>query len=534
MYSSCPFQIDDFLNGKFPLSVAIRVGESVVVVNLHRAKVEEIEMEPPPHKKRCVRSRRPSNHDADVDYLDSSKHHHHASPNYRYLNSNHSSSELMRAGNYSAPSGSSSSSHRLSRRKSHRGLGKGQDIHHRAHGSSSSSSYQPDRSMLTYTRDLPGAPMETSVAISAPPPMEGPSHAPIPRTTPIISKDAPVLTPIAAPPPIEEVVETKTTAHKEHDCGVAAYTGVESMEVSSSEEPPKPSSEESGGSTNRDNTPLHSSSSALQPSAISTVAVPSSGHPSTTSSCAVSAPIGAQHLHHHHHQHSGCCPGHARPHKSVSRSVQTDPEPNAKSEGKEARKESKETGGAATTPRSSSHRKDGKVVSRREIKLPDSGISMKRKAVMEAISEILKKMYANTEKGRLPGSFKGRFSSEFTCDSDMREILHSKTTMTSYGSEGDGHGKTGSGDARNSNAPGTSSTSLSKAKLEEQQQLKDKVASLKWQMQHKRALKMARRKGERSPCGWMEALNCDMPTNEPKTINRSGFCGMKRGFLLTD
>ena len=166
--------------------------------------------------------------------------------------------------------------------------------------------------------------------------------------------------------------------------------------------------------------------------------------------------------------------------------------------------------------------------------MPDSGISMKRKAVMEAISEILKKMYANTEKGRLPGSFKGRFSSEFTCDSDMREILHSKTTMTSYGSDGDDHDKSGSGDPRNSNGHGSGAANLSKAKLEEQQQLKDKVANLKWQMQHKRALKMAKRKGERSPCGWMERLNCDMPDNEPKTISRSGFCGMKRGFLLAD
>ena len=51
-------QIDDFLNGKSPLSVAIRVGESVVVVNLHRAKVEEIDDDPPPPKRRCYRARR--------------------------------------------------------------------------------------------------------------------------------------------------------------------------------------------------------------------------------------------------------------------------------------------------------------------------------------------------------------------------------------------------------------------------------------------------------------------------------------------
>lgn len=169
-------------------------------------------------------------------------------------------------------------------------------------------------------------------------------------------------------------------------------------------------------------------------------------------------------------------------------------------------------------------------------KFPESGISMKRKAVMEAISEILKKMYANTEKGRLPGSFKGRFSSEFTCDSDMREILHSRTTMTSYGSEGgeDPSKTTSSSGSADSSLAAADSANLSKTKLEEQQALKDKVASLKWQMQHKRAERMAKRKGERSACGWMEARNCDMPGSKPKEIKRTGFCGMKRGFLLSD
>ena len=378
--------------------------------------------------------------------------------------------------------------------------------------------------------------METSVAISAPPPMEGPSHTPIPRATPIISKDAPVLTPIA-PPPCEEVVETKTVAHKELDM---SCSGEEAMEVLSPEEPQKQASamEFSDGTSSGGSPSGESTSSPQQPSAISTSAASTSSHPTTaTTTPGMVTPIGAhphqqhhsRHYHQHHHHHSGCCPGHMKPHRSVSRSVQTDPEPSHGSTtppSKEAaRKETREA---------SRHRKDGKVVSRREIKLPDSGISMKRKAVMEAISEILKKMYANTEKGRLPGSFKGRFSSEFTCDSDMREILHSKTTMTSYGAESsDGHDKAGSGEARNSGGQGNDASGLSKAKLEECQQLKDKVASLKWQMQHKRALKMARRKGERSPCGWMEALNCDMPTSEPKTIERSGFCGMKRGFLLT-
>ena len=180
---------------------------------------------------------------------------------------------------------------------------------------------------------------------------------------------------------------------------------------------------------------------------------------------------------------------------SVSRSVQTDPEP------------------------------------RRELKLPENGVSMKRKAVMEAISEILKKMYASSEKGRLPGSFKGRFSSEFTCDSDMREILHSKTTMTSYGTdlEDDKNGG-GEGDGQ----PPSRENVMSKAKLEENEQMRDKVAHLKWRMQQSRALKRAKRKGERSPCGWMEALNCDMPDEQPRTRDRTGFCGFKRGFLLAD
>ena len=159
---------------------------------------------------------------------------------------------------------------------------------------------------------------------------------------------------------------------------------------------------------------------------------------------------------------------------------------------------------------------------------------MKRKAVMEAISEILKKMYANTEKGRLPGSFKGRFSSEFTCDSDMREILHSKTTMTSYGSGLDDPTKTNPGEGSSGSLADGHDAALSKTKLKEQQQLKDKVASLKWRMQHSRAIKMAKRKGERSPCGWMEALNCSMPGDELKPIKRSGYCGLKNGFLLAD
>lgn len=498
-------QIDDFLNGKFPLSVAIRVGESVVVVNLHRAKVEEIEMEPPPNKKRCVRARRPSNHDDGVNYLEStSSTTKHASlssrESYQYLNSNHSASELMRAGDMSA-----TTTHR-SRRKSHRTL-KGRDIlaesrhhhhHHRVLGSHdhSSAAYplaQPDRSMLTYTRDLPGAPMETSVAMSAPAPMETPSRTSIPQAVPIISKDAPVVAPVTVSP---ELVETKVAASsKEHEKSVDAVSccSEECMEVSS-DTPKSSSTVFTTDLSEQDIVPSTQGTDCHE------------GDSPTSSTSPDSSAI--------------VCSGHSKS-KSVSRSVQTDPEPstNAKKEGRETR---------------ISSRKDGRVISRREVKLPESGISMKRKAVMEAISEILKKMYANTEKGRLPGSFKGRFSSEFTCDSDMREILHSKTTMTSYGSEGDDPNKSGSGEASGTNLLGGNNANLSKAKLKEHQQLKDKVANLKWRMQHNRALKMAKRKGERSPCGWMEALNCDMPRDKPKPINRSGYCGLKRGFLLAD
>ena len=198
--------------------------------------------------------------------------------------------------------------------------------------------------------------------------------------------------------------------------------------------------------------------------------------------------------------------------KTVSRSVQTDPE--------------------VSTSRTRDERESSgrRVGSKREMKL-DSGVNMKRKAVMEAISEILKKMYANSDKGRLPGSFKGRFSSEFTCDSDMSEILHSKTTMTSYNSEMEELERASEGITHSSVAD---PALVSKAKYEENEQLRDKVAQLKWKMQQRRAIKMAKRKGERSPCGWMEALNCSMPGSPPTARERTGYAGMKRGFLLSD
>jgi len=85
-------QIEDFLSGKSPLSVAIRVGESVVVVNLHRAKVEEIEMEPPPTKRRCVGSREIAVN--EINYPDTSMTATQCS-SIRHLNTNTSPNELM-------------------------------------------------------------------------------------------------------------------------------------------------------------------------------------------------------------------------------------------------------------------------------------------------------------------------------------------------------------------------------------------------------------------------------------------------------
>ena len=75
---------------------------------------------------------------------------------------------------------------------------------------------------------------------------------------------------------------------------------------------------------------------------------------------------------------------------------------------------------------------------------------------------------------------------------------------------------------------------MNKAKFEENEQLREKVASLKWKMQHQRALKLAKRKGEKSPCGWLEALDVNIPQEPPKPRKQTGFCGLKRGFLLAD
>lgn len=152
---------------------------------------------------------------------------------------------------------------------------------------------------------------------------------------------------------------------------------------------------------------------------------------------------------------------------------------------------------------------------------------MKRKAVMEAIGEILKKMYASSEKGRLPGSFKGRFSSEFTCNNGMNDIVHTKTTMAQ------------DGEAKNTDSASRSRQAevalFSKTRFEENEQLRGKMAQIKYRMQQLRAVKAARRKvkGGKSPCGWMERLNCEVPTNPPQIVPTTGYCGLKKGFLLS-
>ena len=147
---------------------------------------------------------------------------------------------------------------------------------------------------------------------------------------------------------------------------------------------------------------------------------------------------------------------------------------------------------------------------------------------MEAISEILKKMYASSERGRLPGSFKGRFSSEFTCNNDMNDIVHTKTTMARDGEAG----RSGEG---GSNSRHARSRVVSKTHFEENEQLKGKMAQVRYRMQQLRAEKAARRreKGGKSPCGWMERLNCQVPAKPPQFVPNTGYCGLKKGFLLS-
>lgn len=165
----------------------------------------------------------------------------------------------------------------------------------------------------------------------------------------------------------------------------------------------------------------------------------------------------------------------------------------------------------------------------REIPTSQNGVSMKRKAVMEAIGEILKKMYAQRARGKIPGSFKGRFSSEFTCDSDMREIIHSKTTMTSCGDPESAHlAKSGGGGSYLSG----DHKSKDDAKSQENMQMRSKIAQLRLKMQQNREERRAKRKlvDRQSPCDWMEEDSDCM--DSPPPTKKAGFCGLKPGFLL--
>ena len=155
---------------------------------------------------------------------------------------------------------------------------------------------------------------------------------------------------------------------------------------------------------------------------------------------------------------------------------------------------------------------------------------------MEAIGEILKKMYTQRAKGKIPDSFKGRFSSEFTCNGDMREIIHSRTTMTSYGDGEAALSCRGSIERAGAGATAGDGPVNIQSKLKKNEALRNKVAMLKWKMQHCRAEREAKQKrsDKPSPCGWMEAIDCDISTPPPKIRRKTGVCGFKRGFLLAD
>ena len=422
--------------------MAIRVGESVVVVNLHRAKVEEIEMEPPPTKRRCIAPRQIAVN--DVDYPDSGLGTAQCQ-SLRHLNSNNSPNDILDSSDH-APS---ATIQRRSSRILERSL-------RSTRGVSPVSVCDPSPVLLR----------ETLPKVQE---VERPSSIAALLSEPSLSTKT-----VAVESPSSSGISKRrmvNTTYKQF-CSRSKYSSKGKSKASSDHHHHH---HMVGENSKRDNisSPLLSSASK-----------------SSLSS-----------------KHSGSC-SHG---KSVSRAVQTEPESTKSNEIFETRHHHKSS-------------------NKRELKLPENGISMKRKAVMDAISEILKKMYANSEKGRLPGSFKGRFSSEFTCDSNMHEILHSKTTMTSYGDPDSKHSR-GAGSAE---PPLHDSPLMSRAKFEENEQLKDKVAQIKWKMQYHRAIRMAKRRGERSACGWMEALNCSMPQGPPKDRDRTGFCGLKSGFLLSD
>lgn len=409
-----------------------------MVVNLHRAKVEEIEMEPPPTKRRCIAPRQIAVNDVDYPNLGTSQ-----CQSLRHLNSNNSPNDVLETSDH-APS---ATIQRRSSRLLERSL-------RSTRGVSPVSVCEPSPVMLRET--LPKVQeVERQSTIAT-----------------LLSEPSLSTKTVDAPSSSALAKRRMLNATCKQFCCRNKYSSKGKSKASSDHH-----HHVMGESSKRENmsSPLLSSASK-------------------------SSLLGKD---------NGPCSSKASQSKSVSRAVQTEPESTRSKELFETRHHK------------SSHK--------RELKLPENGISMKRKAVMDAISEILKKMYANSEKGRLPGSFKGRFSSEFTCDSNMHEILHSKTTMTSYGDPDSKHSR----GATNAEPPLHDSPLMSRAKFEENEQLKDKVAQIKWKMQYHRAIRKAKRRGERSACGWMEALNCNMPQGPPKERDRTGFCGLKSGFLLS-
>ena len=77
---------------------------------------------------------------------------------------------------------------------------------------------------------------------------------------------------------------------------------------------------------------------------------------------------------------------------------------------------------------------------------------------------------------------------------------------------------------------------LTKSKFEENQKLREKVALLKQKMTMERTKKKAQRGAGYSPCGWLEKSLQKHSQSVPivHVQKRQGYCGLKRGFLLTD
>ena len=77
---------------------------------------------------------------------------------------------------------------------------------------------------------------------------------------------------------------------------------------------------------------------------------------------------------------------------------------------------------------------------------------------------------------------------------------------------------------------------LTRSKFEENQRLREKVALLKQRMVMERAKKKTQRGGGHSPCGWLEKSLQKHSQSIPivHVQKRQGYCGLKRGFLLTD